>query len=155
MGNLPGILLECILTTVSWMRSDLIEWSMRSFIITLWWGQKALCLVPNSPQRNIPVQATGSLVCVTMSQSVPISLSIPRCQNRQENITHFNTWNKTKSVKFFKATEKCLGNMRLLLKVRWKKLGKKSLSFGIPIPWLVVTEGVDSKPGPPHKSDSI
>lgn len=43
VGILPGILLECILTTASWMRSDLIKWSMRSFIITLWCGQKASC----------------------------------------------------------------------------------------------------------------
>lgn len=42
-------------------------------------------------QRNIPAWATGSLVCVTMGQSVPISLNISWLQNRQEDITHSNT----------------------------------------------------------------
>ena len=153
--SFPGILLECILTSTPWMRSDFIQWSIRSFIITLCGeGQRGLSGTEFLHRGNVPVWAIGFLVCVTMGQSVPISLSTSRLQNGREDTTHSNTGSKIKSMKFFKVTEKYLGNMRLLIKVRWRNLEEKRQSFGNPVPWLAVTEVVDSEPGQPHKSDS-
>lgn len=57
-------------------------------------------------------------------------------------------------MKFFKATEKGLGNRKLLLKVMMMETGRKGKIFWKSNSPLMATKAVDSKPGQPHKSES-